>query len=330
MFSDLPRYFGNPSQVYVTNKAALENFLKVFNGKTPCFISTYRFPTREQSIVDMSVFDIDSRVSLRIPYKDTKKLKDFCDSKDIPYVIDFSGGKGFHFFLLHKPEKGSEKVRDKMYSIQLSLINHLKIQAMDLPTIGRLRWLIRIPGTRYIRIDKEKKGKKVKVTNNGLYCRYIPPDDFDKGIDHIIQLAKEPGEYPKKPKANFSMEDIIELIPKFEMKHRYNGNDCLELMQSARNTLIPDICSVGLPCLQKIAQLKHPSHFERVELVAWLKAMGYRDVAIVGFIKSLKWTDYNFKETSSNVASVVGRYPKCTWLRDRYPGLCEKCSLRRI
>jgi len=329
MFTDLPRYFGNPSQVYVTNKAALDNFLKVFNGKTPCFISTYRFPSREQSIVDMAVFDIDSRVSLRIPYKDTKKLKDFCDSKDISYVIDFSGGKGFHFFLLTTPEKGSEKVRDKLYSIQLSLIHNLKIQAMDLPTIGRLRWLIRIPTTRYVRIEKEK-GKKMKITNNGLYCRYIPPDDFDKGINHILELAKEPGTYPRRPKTDLSLDDIIDKIPKFEMKHRYNGNDSLELMQSANNTLIPTVCAIGLPCLQKIAELKHPTHFERVELVAWLKAMGYRDVAIVGFIKSLKWTDYNFKDTSNNVASVRGRYPKCTWLRERYPDLCDKCSLKKL
>jgi len=328
MFTDLPRWFGNPSQVYVTQKKALDNLIKTFNGKTPVFVSTYRFPTRNKPIVDMAVFDVDSKLSLRIPYKDTKKLKDFCDSKDIPYVIDFSGGKGFHFFLITKPEDGSEEVRDKLYSIQLSLVHNLKIHAIDIPTIGRLRWLIRYPGSRYIRINKEK-GKKMEIINNSLYCRYIPANDFENGLEHILEMAKTPGEYPKKPKATLSMDEIIDKIPKFEMKHRYNGNDNLELLKSASNIAVPTIRAVGLPCLQQIANQKHPSHLERVELVAWLKAIGYRDTAIIAFIKNLKWTDYNYKDTATNVSAVKPRYPKCTWLRDRYPELCNNCSLRR-
>jgi len=328
MFTELPRWFGNPSQVYITKKQALDNLIKAFNGKTPVFISTYRFPTRIKPIVDMAVFDIDSRLSLRIPYKDTKKLKDFCDKKDIPYIIDFSGGKGFHFFLITKPEEGSEEVKDKLYSIQLSLVQNLKIHAIDLPTVGRLRWLIRVPTTRYIRINREK-GKKMEIINNDLYCRFIPPNDFEKGLNHILELAKTPGEMPERPKATLSMDEIIERIPKFQMKHKYNGNDNLELLQSSDNVSVPTIRAVGLPCLQEIAKLKHPSHLERVELVAWLKAMGYRDTAITAFIKTLTWTDYNYKETSKNVASIKPRYPKCTWLRERFPNICNNCSFRR-
>jgi len=324
MWTEIPRWFGFPSQVYVANELARDSLLKNFNGKAPCFASTYLYPTRDTPIVDCSVFDIDSRLGLRIPYKDTKKLKDFCDGNDIAYIINFSGGKGFHFYLLHKPEKGSEKVKDKMYSIQLSLVNQLKINAIDLPTIGRMRWLIGIPTTRYVRINRKTK----EIFKNGCYCRNIPSKDFDKGLEHILTMVKEPGEIPERPKTDLSMKDIIELIPKFEMKHRFGNNDALEMMQSAENTLTPSVCAVGLPCLQEIAKQKHPSHFERIELVAWLKFMGYRDTAINGFIRSLKWTDYNYKETAKNVASVRPRIPKCSWLRDRYD-LCCKCSFRR-
>lgn len=328
MFLELPRYFGNPNQVYVQNKKALENLIRAFDGKCPIFVSTYRFPTRDTPIVDSAVFDIDSRLSLRIPYRDTKKLKDFCDEHKIPYVIDFSGGKGFHFFLIVKPEEGTQEVKDKLYSIQLSLIDYLHISAMDLPTIGRLRWLIRFPSSRYVRIEREKD-KSMRIINNDLYCRYIPPDDFEKGIDHILQLAKEPGPIPARPKATLSMNEIIKLIPKFEMHHRYNGCDNLELLQSSDSVAIPTVQSLGLPCLQQIAGKDHPSHHERIEMVSWLKAMGYRDVAIIAFIKNLKWRDYNYKDTSTNVASIKGRFPKCTWLRDLYPDLCKNCSMRR-
>jgi len=328
MFMDLPRYLGFPSQIYVTNPIARDNLIKNFDGKRPIFISTYRFPTKDKPIVDCAIFDIDSKLSLRVPYKDTKKLKDFCDSKDIPYIIDFSGSNGFHFFLITKPEEGSEKVRDKLYSIQLSLVHNLKIHAIDLPTIGRMRWLIRLPSFHYVRFIKEK-GKKMKIINNDLYCRYIPSDDFEKGLDHILELVTTPGVIPKHPPATLSMDEIIEKIPKFEMKHRYNGNDNLELMQSASNVLIPTTCAVGLPCLQKIAIQNHPSHYDRIELVAWLKMLKFRDISIISYIKSLKWTRYNYKDTATNVASIKPRYPKCTWLRERYPDLCNNCSLRR-
>jgi len=327
MFTDLPRWFGTPAQVYVTNKDALNNLIKFFNGKSPVFVSTYKFPTRDIPIVNSCIFDIDSKLSLRIPYKDTKKLKDFCDKYDIPYIIDFSGGKGFHFFLITKPEEGTPEVKDKLYSIQLSLVNYLNIHAIDLPTIGRLRWLIRLPTTRYIRFIN--KGNKMEKINNDLYCRYIPGYEFDKGLNNVLRLAQDPGIIPKQPPATLTMDEIIDKIPKFQMKHRYNGNDQLEIMQSSGKILVPSTCAVGLPCLQKIAQSKHPTHYERIELTAWLKIMGYRDIAITAYIKSLKWTDFSYKETAANVASIKPRYPKCSWLKERYPDMCTNCSLRR-
>jgi len=326
MFTDLPRYFGIPSQIYVTNKLALENFLKMFNGKTPCFISTYRFPEPEKPVVDMAVFDIDSKVSLTLPYKDIKKLKKWCDKNDLKYVIDFSGGKGFHFFLLFKPIEGTQEIKDKLYSLQYSLINYLDINSIDLPTIGRLRWLIRMPTTQYVRYERKKK--KVKKIKNGNFCRTISPNDFDKGLDYILKLAKEPGELPKRPSVKYSIDDIINLIPNYKLQHRYNSNDYLEFL-NREGILTPTIDAVGLPCLKRIAQDSHPCHQARIELVAWLKVMGYRDIAINAFIKSLKWRDYNYKITAANVASIKPRFPKCSWLREQYPDICKDCSLKR-
>jgi len=325
MLTDLPRFFGNPQQIYVTTKFTYDRFIETFNGKTPCFISTYRFPTMLTPIVDLAIFDIDSKLNLRYPYRDTKALKDFCDKNDIPYVIDFSGGKGFHFFMITKPEEGNEQVKDKLYSIQLSLINNLGITSMDLPTIGRLRWLIRIPCSKYVRIDKKTKKKEV----NGLYCRNLTGDEFEKGLDYILKLAKEPGITPKRPPAKQTLDDIINLIPKFQLKHRYNGFDNLEIMQSAQSTLTPTLCAVGLPCLQMIAKQKHPSHFERVELVAWLKFQGYRDTNIIGFIKSLGWNKFDLKDTTTNVLSIKPRLPKCSWLGTVFPEECKNCSFKK-
>ena len=304
MFTKLPRWMGFPSQIWVEKKFTYDTFLNAYNGKAPCFTSTFKYKDRNTTIVDCAVFDIDSIHGLTTPYKDTEKLKKFCDNNKIPYIIDFSGGKGFHFFMITKPELGTEKVRDKLYSIQLGMVNALGISAIDLPTIGRLRWLIRIPTTQYVRFTKGKNPMKISTEN---YCRYIPSEDFDKGLNHILTLITNPGEMPKQPKAKQSLDDIIKVIPKFRLKHRFSGNDSIELM-AKDGILTPSSCAVGLPCLQKIANAPHPCHYDRIELACWLKAMGYRDMAIVSYIKSLKWTDYNYKDTISNVNSVKPRF----------------------
>lgn len=319
---DLPRYFGTPSQVYLTNPIALQNFIKLFNGKRPCFISCFRFPTPQQPIVDCAVFDIDSKNSLNKAYIDTKKLKTFCDKHDIPYIINFSGSKGFHFFLFFEPENGTIQTKDKLYSLQLAMIECLQLKYVDLPTIGRLRFLIRIPTTKYIR--REIKTNKTIYTSNNYYCRNLSPSDFDKGIKHILTISKKPGKLPTKPKPSHHIDDIIMLLPNYKLIHR-NGNDFFEALDN-ESTTIPSLDAIGLPCLKKACQKPNPTHRERLELVAWLKLLGYNNTSIIKFIETLNWADYNYKITAANVACIKPRFPTCKLLRELYPEECKNCN----
>lgn len=332
MFRQLPRFVGFPNQIYVDTEFAFKSFEMTFKGKLPFFVSTFRFKDENTPIVDNLFFDIDSYLSLRVPWRNVRLLKGWCYKKDIPYILDFSGEKGFHFLMMTKEEipkteLEKEKLRKLMYSVQMCLSKELGVEAFDEPTYGRLHFLIRFPTSKYMRRD-EKTGILVE---NGYYCRNLTDEQFEGGLKSIAKLVTEPGEVPKKPKSDISIQEIADMIKDFKLLERDpRGNGVQEkiLLQRAGMT-VPTIEALGLPCLKEIVKHSHPTHYERIELVAWLKHMGYTDGAIVHFIANCNWTRYKYSITSRQVSTIKPRRVRCSFLRDSYSNFCEKCYFNR-
>lgn len=327
MFKELPRFCGFPNQVFVKKEFAFKNFFRVFNGKSPFFVSTYQFKDRVTPIVDYLIFDIDSYFGLRIPYSNTRSLKRFCDKYRFPYLINFSGGKGFHLFMIIKdivPETEVEKeeLKDKIYSLQVAICKMLNIGAVDYATFGRLHFLIRYPTSIYVR----KNDETGELEKNGHYCRNLSEEEFDKGLKYIGKISKTPGEVPRKPRATITIDDIISKVPKYKLIPRMNGIDKIELIRAGMEP--PTVCAIGLPCMKEFVKHHHPPHYERLELVAWLKFLGYTDLAIEIFIKNQHWTKYKPGITKYQVSTILSRYPKCKVLKESYGDLCRKCPLR--
>jgi len=329
MFHSLNRWLGFPQRVFVESKFAYENLINTFEGERPCFISVARFKNKHEQYLRYFPFDLDSKLNWKIPYKEAKKLLTFFDKHQLPHHIVISGGKGFHFYFDFKEVKVTEEVQNKIYSIQLSLQEHYKLQATDNPLFGKRVLMIRMPATKYVSI--RKKNKKRYLYSNDNYCRYILDSQFRKGINHINKLAKSPGRSPLYPKHVPSLDEIIDVIPDFTYREKSNGN--LDLDLEPCGTLTPTIESVGLPCLQKICKRKVPTHTERIELVSWLKLQGYRDMSILTFIKQLYkkgyWINFNQKESVNNIMSIKPRLPSCTTLKPKHENLCNTCSFRR-
>lgn len=326
MFKELPRFCGFPNQVFVRKKFAFNSFFRTFNGKAPFFVSTYQFKDKITPIVDCLVFDIDSYFGLRIPYNNTRNLKRFCDKNNFPYLIDLSGGKGFHLFMIIKDivpetEVEKEKLKNKIYSVQVAICKMLDIGAVDYATFGRLHFLIRYPTSKYMRKDEETK----KMEWNGLYCRNLSSRDFDGGLRHIARMAKTSGEVPNKPRTSVTLDNIITKLPKYKLIERTNGEDKIELIRSGMST--PSVCAIGLPCMKEFVKHHHPPHYERVELVAWLKFLGYSDLSIGEFIKNCNWTKYKPSTTRYQITTILPRHPKCKVLRESYGDLCRNCPL---
>jgi len=329
MFRKLNRWLGFPQRVFVTTEFSYDHLINLFNGKRPCFASVARFTTKNESFMEFFPYDLDSKGTWKLPYKEALKLQRFHVRKDIPYLVIGSGGKGFHVYFLFEEELVTQEVYNKIYSIQYCMKKNLDLRTTDVPLFGRKEQLIRIPTTKYVSI-KKKKQKKVIIKNDN-YCRYIPPEDLIQGLPHIENLVKSPGTIPTLPKKRPTLDEIIDLLPNYKYKEKSDSFIDMDLSQGG--TLTPSLKAVGLPCLQTIARRKNPPHADRIELVAWLKLQGYRDMAIINFIKEMHalgaWTNFDSVDSTNNIISIYPRLPACSYLREKYYKKCENCPLRR-
>ena len=324
----MPRYVGFPNQVWVADKFAFNSFEKTFKNKVPFFVSTFRFKNKETPIVDNLLFDIGSYYSIRFPYRNVRKLKNWCSRKDIPYMIN--GGKGFHFFLIIQnitPKTDIEKAttKDLMYSVQVRLAKEIGLETYDESTFGRIRFLVRYPTSMYIRKDDDTSA----FAENGMYCRNLNDDEFDSGLKKIAKLAREPGIVPNKPTATKTLQQIADLFKDFKVVHRQESKNEEQLTLLRARSKVPSLKALGLPCLQEFCGHSHPTHYERIELVAWLKYLGYTDLAINAFIKRRNWTGYKYAVTACQVRTVKPRMVECTFLRKTYGDLCKNCPMKR-
>ena len=330
MFREMPRYVGFPNQIWVPSQFSFDSFERTFKGKAPFFVSTFRFKDKDTPIVDNLFFDIDSYYSVRFPHRNVMKLKNWADKHDIPHITNFSGGKGFHFYMIIQniiPKTEDERLKTKalMYSVQLRLAEELGLEAYDEPTFGRLRFLCRFPTSKYIRMDEDTGS----FVGNGMYCRALTDKEFDSGPKRIAKIVQDPGELPKKPRATKSLQEIADLFKDFKIIERQENKKEEQIRLQRAGNEIPTINALGLPCLKEIAGHSHPTHFERIEMVSWLKYLGYTDLAICAFIKRLGWTRYNYATTSYQVSTIKPRMVKCSFLRKQYEEYCKKCPRKR-
>jgi hypothetical protein len=323
MFWSLNRFLGFPARVFVTHEIGIRNLINLYSGHRPCFISVARYKGVDEEFMCYFPFDFDSMLSLRIPYSDTNKLLNFFISKDIPHKVVGSGGKGFHCYFEFEETQATNEVYNKIYSIQEALRKKLNLNSADKPLFGKQHLMIRIPTTPYVG-KKEVNGKKTFVRGE-TFCRYLKDEEFQSGLNHIIELMHERGEMPIKNKSPPPLDDIIDKIP--EYKYKEKGDCSITIDLETGGVLEPTIESIGLPCLMEIASSSEPNHHERIELVAWLKLLGYRDIAILGFMKKLHWKNFNSAKTALQLRSINPRFPKCKMLREKNNGFCDKCTL---
>lgn len=324
----MPRYIGVPNQFFCESNFAFKNFETLIKNKAPFFTGTFQFKDKETPIIDNLFFDIDSYFSLRIPYRNVKMLNDWCHKHDLPTIICFSGCKGFHLYLMFKPiiptsQISKDTVQTLMYSVQMRIAEETKIEAYDEPTFARLKFLCRYPTSLYWRRDDDTG----KMETSGYYCRYLTDEEFESGLKRISHLVKEPGIVPKAPKPIHTLQEIADMFSNFKIRHRQENNIAVNLQRNGME--VPTLAALGLPCLQELSKHSHPTHFERIELVSFLKFLGYADMSIGAFIRNCNWTRYSYSITSYQIGTIKARMVKCSFLKQSYGNVCDKCTYRR-
>lgn len=176
-FCHYPRSIGNPRQEFVLTTDEIYPKVKRWRGKNSCFISTAGYDNltwevgKKQSprsiIHEMTFFDFDHETKPENAFADAQRLSQFLREMDIAHWVQYSGSKGYHLFIVHKPTRfrfnhtdgSADALKQLLNQTQTHLGRTLGLNTLDDQTTGDPKRLCRIPFTPHVNRHGEASGK---------------------------------------------------------------------------------------------------------------------------------------------------------------------------
>jgi hypothetical protein len=292
LFRRMPRCVGLYGDV-VDKWEELLRYVSLHSGVEDVYVCLY-----DTSLtIDKIFFDIDSS-SLDNAFDAVKRLLRRLEELDLPYIPVFSGKKGFHIYIPVKPWKPSniETAKAVLRDVQESLAGD--IREADKHVFGDVRRKVRFPNT----------------LNNSNYATPLPSHFTSWSLSQVIDWSKKPRDvdYDAKP-------IDLEVLTDVDV-HYYDHNS-----HQLASTYTAPVSAVSVlrllrPCVaEALLSDKEPPHMLRVEMVSELMWLGFTEEQVVGFIKTLGWSDFDEKVTRYQVHNIFSRMYKpltCSKLRD--------------
>ena len=294
----------------INSQNEYNTWIKMFNGRCHCYTTIYNFNQfRNGIMVDSSVvldrafldFDVhDLSLSMKNAWSDLKVTIKYLQEKDYYYSMFFSG-RGFHVFVFGNQTSSIRNIQAFHHEMKV-LCSKGTLDDSSNASPTKLR---RIPNTMNM--------------NNELYCIPLVPEDLERGIDYVLDLAKSPRFIPQKIHGSKKLS-----WPKVKPIEDVG----IEISPPKRDGALP-----LLPCLHNAIMVGNPSHEARVYLVQWyrdLLTLGKREITdqkiklelcetILNEIRNIAnneevWLDWDEAETKRHVNYIVnGGYnaPHC-------------------
>jgi hypothetical protein len=329
-FLDVPRSFGSPKQyidpktsnpiVYDKNK--LISLIKENNdGNHDVFVSHQRFKSfidRKPFEIEISklFFDFDGKQNPPIDaFKDLKKVINFYDKHNIPYLVVYSGMKGFHLYIpLNSTNHINATYLKKMYrSIMIHLKKELNLSTIDASVATPIK-LCRVFYT------KHPKSKR--------YCCPIKRPLIDQGLQEIIKYSVNPDHWVSdilKDKQYLTIEEYINYF-NIDIKDETQGivfTTMSEKYNNPNNEYLIQL--LHYPCLiNSILDIDNAIHFARFMCALHLKRIGCDPLWVFNFFKQRQYIDVEFEnECKYQINTIFGNnytFPSCKRIKEN--GLC--------
>jgi len=301
LFNKFPREVSLKREI-VNDMNQFSKYIQLNNGINGVFTSLYDLRLN----IDKVFFDIDNH-DLNKAKEDTIKLIGRLNEYELPYIVIFSGKKGFHVYIPTNSWQSPnlETAKYVLKTIQSSLANG--IESVDKHVIGDARRLVRVPNT----------------LNKNNYCVPLPESFVDWSVSKIIDYAKTTHDI------NYDVKPIdVRQIVDFDFDYiQYNLDIDLPKqweLPSKFKLIIPLI----RPCLaQKLIEDRDPPHMVRVALVCELMWLGFNQEQIFHIIRELNWADFDPKITRYHIRHIFEhKYlpPSCQKLREYTH--CKNCG----
>lgn len=279
LFSIFPREIGIPwddskggfFRREVTSKHDLINYIDTVNGISSCYCSVY--DTNKDVTIDEVVFDLDSE-SLETALKDviklTKRIQD-------PYLVLFSGRRGFHLHVLLKPQKLRRDVAG-FYIKELQKKLSKGIKTVDSHLIGDVSRMIRVPQT----------------LNNKKYCTFLPPEFKNWNISQVLDWSMKPHELQIYGRSEY--RTIEEVVGEIEVAEH-------------RETVIPDdIKIIDIPPLEDLCLFIRPCVLEEM-IHPVRKDRGAFHITRMSFVSELMFLGYTEEQCLNVFRLIHSKYP---------------------
>lgn len=207
-----PREIAFPQRQIVVSPKDFSEKVTAYNGKKNIYFSLYNCCSHSEyrrgsasnfdnAVIDKVFFDLDGE-GLDKPLQDLKKLIAYCQTRKLKFCMVFSGKKGFHFYIFCKETKNRLLLKNcQEYLTKILGIN------VDRHIVGDVARISRVPNTWHL--------------TGGRYCIPIGLGDVKKGVDWVLEKAKNPA-----PNFYIYGKELLDLssLPNVEKELANNGD----------------------------------------------------------------------------------------------------------
>ena len=293
LFSVYPRDISLPNSFkkgsfyrkQVTCKRDFQRYLSLMSGSS---VGTYTsvYDTTDKPLIDKIVFDLDGE-NLNEVFAEVDILASRLHDRNIPYLVIFSGKKGFHVWSLLKPIKLPREIAGYyLGNLQRGLISGLK--TIDTHLIGNISAMIRIPNT----------------LNDGRYCTPLPFEFRKMSIEEILDYSRTqhalnffPGE----------LKSIQELAGDLKVPQRDNSEEFKDEIKVGSIPSIEILEELIRPCVIKEVQKRNPCTMGRLNFVIEMMYSNFTPKQILKVIEQLNWENFDYRQTEYQIRKVFER-----------------------
>ena len=289
-FVHFPRSVGNPRQQFVFTSEDAYRSIKKWNGESSCFISTQGYDNLvfdgggkqlpASIIYGLTFFDFDHDTKPENAFADAHRLSQFLTDLDIAHWVAYSGSKGYHLHIVHRPVRfkfshrdgSSESLRQLVWQVQNHLKVSLGLNTLDAQTMGDPKRLCRLPFTAHV----DRFGNP-----SGKMCYPISAEELTTSSHSRLEEGSYRAVY-QLPTITGRRLTLAELIQELGVKLQSPETQIRPVIggefefQDAGSATARFVSSLDHKCMGVVNELKrvNPSHKARVHAALFAKFLG--------------------------------------------------------
>ncbi len=268
--------------------------------------------------INKVVFDIDHE-SLEVSLNEVKELCSFLRKEGLPYIPVYTGGKGFHVYVMFKPfHSNRDTVRLAYKGFYEYVVDSVGLKYYDENFVRSTIHTVRIPLSR--RLIPSPLGNIVR------FCTYLSADVERLTVEDVLKESFRP------TCRTYDIRDLPDIRGYLGYQPSYAEHvaDPFEVEKLPASMRV--LSKLVRPCVLHHVRRPDAPHEVRTAFACELAWLGFDEDVIAYYCRMMGWDDYNPRVTRYHVKRIWWKVrnkqlfpPSCKRLK--FLGYClgEKC-----